>query len=127
MAKVSVSTTVRQEVGLDLRTKAQIRTALMEYLDLQREMKLLQAKQDALKALVQTRFNDAEQLDALMEGTDVDGVKIKLVVGSNTKLDKTKLMKKHGLSQADLDACSKTTPSKPYLRVTARGEQEDNE
>ena len=125
MAKVSVTTTTRLEVGLDVRTKAQIRVALTEYLDLQRQIKALAAKQDGIKALVQQKFDDADQIDALMEGTDVDGIRLKLVCGSSRRLDKAKLMKVHGLTAEDIEACSPEKPSKPYVRIQAPGEKEE--
>ena len=125
MPKVSVTTTVRQEIGLDVRTKAQIRVALTEYLDLQRQIKALTAKQDGIKALVQQKFDDADQIDALMEGTDVDGVKIKLVCGSSRRLDKAKLMKVHGLTAQDIEDCSPEKPSKPYIKISAPGERDE--
>jgi hypothetical protein len=127
MAKVSVSTTVRTEVGLDLRTKAQIRVALSQYLDLQREIKMLTAKQEALKTLVQEKFSDADELDALIDGASIDGIKVKLVTGVTRSLDKKRLMKKFGLSQADLDSCSPEKPSKPYVRISAPSEPESEE
>ena len=125
MPKVSVTTTVRQEIGLDVRTKAQIRVALTEYLDLQRQIKALTAKQDGIKALVQQKFDDADQIDALMEGTDVDGVKIKLVCGSSRRLDKAKLMKVHGLTAQDIEDCRPEKPSKPYIKISAPGERDE--
>lgn len=125
MPKVSVSTTARVEVGLEPRVKAQIRTALTEYCDLQAQIKRLTERQDAIKADVQAKFDEADALDALVDGTDVDGIKVKLVIGSSRRLDKMKLMKRHGLTQADLDACSPEKPNKPYVRVTARGAKEE--
>ncbi len=124
MAKVSVTTTARTEVGLDTRTKAQIRVELHAYLDRQRQIAALQAQQDASKTKIQERFNDADALDALMDGVDIDGIKVKYVCGSQKRLDKTRLMKKFGLSQDDLDSCSPEKPSKPYVRITAPGEKE---
>lgn len=126
MPKLSVTTTARQEVGLEPRVRAQVRTDLMAYLDNLAAIRALEAKQDDIKSRIQQRFADADQLEALTDGTDFDGVKVKLVVGESKRLDKAKLMKKFGLSQTDLDACSKTTHNRPYVRITPKGEKSED-
>lgn len=120
----SISTSLATEVKLQPRVKAIIRVQLNEYLDLQRQIKELQARQDTIKATVQDKFIDADEIDALMAGADVDGIKVKLVVGSRKSLDQKKLMKAHGLSQDDLDACTSEKQNKPYVKISGPGEKE---
>lgn len=113
----SITTSLATEVNLEPRIKALIRVQLAEYQSLQAQIKVMEAKQAEIKQMVFDKFIEADQIDALMAGTDVDGIKVKYVAGSRRELDKMKLMKTHGLTQADLDECMVEKANKPYVKI----------
>jgi hypothetical protein len=118
----SITTSLAQEVNLEPRVKAFIRVQLTEYQSLQKKIKELEAKQAEIKQSVTDKFIDADQIDALMAGADIDGIKVKMVAGTRRELDKMRLMKKHGLSQADLDECTIEKANKPYVKISTEKE-----
>src|SRR5688572_24959203 len=92
MAKTSVTTSTVLEVALSPRTKAQLRVHLAQYEENRRAIKALEAKQAAIKSTAEKIFVDAGETDALIDGTDCDGFKIKVVAGTRETLNKKKLV-----------------------------------
>lgn len=121
---VSVKTSATLDVKLQPRVRAQLRTQCSEYVDLARQIDALKARQDAIKEFVETSLVKAGETDALMDGLDIDGFKVKMVCGVSKKLDEVALMKAHGLSRADLDAHVVEKDNKPYIRISSPKEKE---
>ena len=126
MPKVSVTTTATTEVTLAPRIKAQLRVALTQYAQLSTQIAAMKAQQDAIKADVEAKFVDADQADALMDGTEIDGFKVKMVCGESSYLDKAALVRM-GCEPEWLTAATKKKPKKPYVRIQAPGESEGEE
>jgi hypothetical protein len=120
VGKLAATTSLQTEVKLSPRVKAQIRVQLYEYAELQRAKKEIEAKQAAIKEVVEIKFADADEIDALMNGTEIDGFRIKMVVGSTSRIDKKKLV----ALGVDLEEVTTTTDNKPYLKISAPGEKE---
>ncbi len=128
MAKTTATTSLRQELSLSPRVAAQIRVQLTQYAENRRKIKELEAKNDEVKATVQQQFLDADELDALMNGTDLDGYKVKLVAGTSHRINKARVKKKLIELGADAgwleDEGHDETQNTPYVKITAPGEKE---
>jgi hypothetical protein len=122
--KPKVTTSLRQELSISPRVAAQIRVKLTEYA----EIKELEAKNDAIKEDVQQKFIDADELDALMAGTDIDGIKVKMVVGTSKRINKAKVKKKlielgEDASWLDEEGHDEVSNA-PYIKITSLGEKD---
>lgn len=117
---MSVTTEVTQkaEIKLAPRLQAKLDALLKETEALGARISKDKARQDTIKSEVEKLFEDAGEFGALLEGVKVNGFSVKYVTGNKDTLDKTRLMRNHGLTQADLDACTDTKPSKPYTLIT---------
>lgn len=125
MPRITTTTQVIQTVDVRLRPHVQqmLKARCEEYARLNKQKKDIEARMKRIGGEAETLLIDEDQVDALVAGTSIDGHRIKLVAGSSTRLDKDKLKRTHGLTQKDLDDCSTTTPSKPYIKITAPGEK----
>lgn len=117
---ISATTEVTQKVEVQLapRVKQQLMTKLKEFAALSDRISKDQERQAAIKKEVEGLFEDAGEFGALIEGTRIDGFSVKYVSGTKDSLDKQRLMRNHNLTQADIDACTDTKPSKPYTLIT---------
>lgn len=113
-----ISTTQTTEIQLAPRLKQQLLDKLTQFDRNDEEIKRREAQNVKIKQEVDDIMTQAGEGNALLAGIDIDGYRVKLVTGLSTKLDKDRLKRQHGLTQADLDACSDTTPNKPYVKVT---------
>lgn len=120
--KLETTTTITATVKLSPKARVMLRARCEEHGELSNRIKEIKARQDRLKAEVETLFVKEKQGRALADGAEIAGYKVKMVCGTTRKLDKLTLMKTHGLSQDDLDDCTDSTPNKPYLKITAPGE-----
>jgi seryl-tRNA synthetase len=126
--KPKVTTSLRQELSISPRVAAQIRVKLTEYAEIRRKIKELEAKNDAIKEDVQQKFIDADELDALMAGTDIDGIKVKMVVGTSKRINKAKVKKKlielgEDASWLDEEGHDEVSNA-PYIKITSLGEKD---
>ncbi len=121
MAKVALTTTVEtvQEVKLSPKARQMALARVEEHAKVAKQIADLEARKDRLKAELDEIFVKEKQGQALLDGANLNGYSIVMVCGSSSKLDTHALMLEHGLGQADLDACTVTTPKKPYLKITA--------
>jgi hypothetical protein len=122
-ATTTVQTTVN--VALKPNTRLMVKQRVEEYAKLSREVKAAKQRQERIRDEVDALFTKDKQGKALADGTVLDGYKLKMVCGTTKKLDQHALMKEHGLTQADLDACTDEVPSKAYVKITPPGEKED--
>jgi len=121
---VQATTTVAVTVALKPNTRMMVRQRCEEYAKLSKIEKEAKERKKRISAEVDALFIKDKQGRALADGTELDGFKIKLVTGETSKLDTLALMKAHGLSQEDLDACTETTPNTAYVRITPPGKKE---
>lgn len=80
-------------------------------------MKRIEAEVDAI-------FTKERQGAALLDGTSIDGHKLKMVLGKRKDFDQLGFMKKHGLTQEDFDEFTTEKDNEPYIKITAPGESD---
>ncbi len=122
MLKPTISTTTAAtvEVRLSATLQAKALARCEEVNRLKDEIKKREARIEDCKAELDGMFEDAGEYGALVSGVDINGYPVKLVTGTTTRLNEMDLMRTHGLTAADLDACRETKPSKPYIKVGAK-------
>lgn len=74
---------------------------------------------------VQDLVQKEGQGEALMDGIEIEGHKMKMVCGHTKKFDQVGFMKHYGLSQADFDKFTAYVPSTPYMKMSAPGEEDE--
>ena len=122
MPKTTITTTT--EVKLSPRLEVTVGALLNEYVSLLDTKKDTQEKIDETKEAIETVIADADEYDALIEGVRVDDIPLKLIGGETNILNKKKLMRKFGLTPADLKSVTDTKAKKMYLGVTLPKEKE---
>ncbi len=120
MANQPKATTVAEvAVALPPQLKNDLLGKLRRHDELAGFIEKAKEEQSDIKREVEEDFAAAGAGNALFNGCKLDGWAIKMVLGKTTKLDEDMLMKEHGLSAADLDACRVTTDNTPYVKITA--------
>lgn len=123
MAKLAVTTALVTDVKLQPKVRAQLRVKLLAASEKRAQIKKLESELDEIKNYAEQVFIDADEIDALINGADIDGYKIKMVQGKTSRLDKQRLVEL-GCKPAWLEKATKTTDNKPYVRITPPGEEE---
>jgi hypothetical protein len=129
--RVEATTTVTQQVKLAPKVKQMLKERLIEHAKhnaVVKDLKGTKKKPGRMKRIekeVEELFVKADQGLALLDGTDVDGYKLKIVEGRTKVFDQLGFMKEHGLSQADFDAYTTYKDNEPYLKITAPGVGDD--
>lgn len=113
----TVEATTTHEVQLTRLQQRKLRTELKAYQDLLAERKALDAAIDDHKAAID-RFREQIGEKSLL----FEGYRVTLVEGVSTKLDKKRLIGM-GVSPAQIEEATVTTPKKPYLKVSLPGEK----
>jgi len=124
MARIAATTTVEQttEVQLTPQLKRKLLTALRTYALKVAEMKSLKTWIEDQKGAVEKLFIEARETDALVNGTDIDGFRVKMVFPTSSKLDQKRLMELcPGLTPELLQEATTVKPGKPYVKVTVPG------
>ena len=113
--------TSTQEVAVSLspEIRGRVLKAFQEHQQLAESIAAAKLRQEALKVEVEELFAAADEGNALFHGCKLDGWAVKMVCGETTKLDEDDLMKTHGLSAVELDACRVTSANTPYVKITA--------
>lgn len=83
-------------------------------------MKRIESEVDAI-------FTKEKQGAALLDGTTVAGYGFKAVYGKRAVFDKIGFMKKHGLTAADFEEFTTVQDNEPYIKITAPGQEEEEE
>lgn len=96
-----------------------------EFVSLQVAIKELEASKKELAGEIEALYVGDKEGHALDTGTVFEGFKLKKVGGTTSKLDKKKFVSLGG-SLAILERATKTSPRKPYLKVTAPGEKTED-
>lgn len=120
MPKIQATTAVTEVVEVELSTqlKTKLVKKLTRYEQLAEQIAAAQLEQETIKTAVDKDFTDAGEGNALFNGATIGAFKVKMVCGTTRKLDEDELMRTHGLSRAELDACTDEKPSKPYIKIT---------
>ena len=112
------------EVKLSHQLKQKALIKLKEHARLSAEIKAREERKKAIAAEIDTLFTDAGEGNALFNGTDIDGYKVKMICGESASLDKKRLIEL-GCEQAWIEEATTITPNKPYIRITPPSKRED--
>ena len=125
MLTLTQTETIEPVVELTPRQQAAFRAAFAQY---QRQKEAVEAAHAALDKCKETLGRLRMQVGE--ESVGLDGFKITLVQGVQSRLNKRKL-RLVGVTQAQIEAATITSPKKPYELVTCPGDkrrgQEDDE
>lgn len=121
----SITTEQRAQVQLEPALLRKLRLKLKTYASLRDTVIAAKAAQDKIKTEVESLFAEGDQYDALIAGCRVDDFPLKIVSGTQKKLDKKFLVAQGWVSQAQLNEATKEVPKKPYLKITCPGEHEE--
>lgn len=113
-----VEATTTEEVTLKPVVAKKLRTELNAYQEIKEQIKVLTAAADAHKATIGKLRESTGHGSITFEGfkiTEVHGVQI--------KLDQKKLIAQ-GVTTAQIEAATVTTPKKPYEKISFPGEKE---
>lgn len=135
MPKLKLTATTTQTATVEVKLAPQVRTMIAQRaeehakLAIQvKDIKGTKAKPGRMKRIeeeVTALFKKEKQGKALLNGTAINGHKLKLVIGTSKKFDQLGFMKKHGLTQADFDEFTEDVDNTPYLKMTHPGEDEE--
>ena len=78
-----------------------------------------------IESELDTLFTAEKQGKALVDGTEIAGHRLKMVLGHRSVFDKIGFMKRHGLSAADFDEFTTTEDNAPYIKISAEGEEDE--
>jgi hypothetical protein len=126
-----LTTTVTETVKVGTRIRQMLTERLNEHAKLHDRVaadKGTKKKPGRMKRIedeIQELFRKEKQGKVLLGGTELDGHKMKVVIGHSSKFDKMGFMKKHGLTQADFDEFTDVVDNEPYLKITHPGAEED--
>ena len=114
------------EVKLTPTLKRKVLTELRTFAALHEQIRTLKAAMQERKDKVQKFFEDAGEFNALTQGVSLDGFKAKYVSGVRSILDK-KILIGLGVTDEMLAEATRSVPIKPYLKLTAPGDHEEEE
>ena len=129
--KLVATTVATVEVKLSPRARQMVIQRCKEHAQLAAQVKDIKGtkthpgRMKRIETEVDALFMKEKQGQALLDGTSIDGHRIKLVMGSRGVFDKHGFMKKHGLTEADFDAFTTLHDNEPYLRISAPGARDD--
>ena len=130
--RATTATVVTTNVKLAPKTRAMLLERLQEHQRLAATVKELKGTKKVpgrmrrIEDEVQTLFRKEKQGQALLDGTELEGHRMKLTTGKTKVFDQTGFMHKHGLSQADFDEFTSYKDNEPYVKFTHPGEKDDD-
>jgi hypothetical protein len=74
---------------------------------------------------IDTLFTKEKQGKALLDGTEINGHKLKMVLGKRKVFDQLGFMKKHGLSAEDFAEFTTYEDNDPYIKIS--GDDDEGE
>lgn len=119
MAKISVTTTTTEEVLLTTKQRHKLLQELKIYQELKQQRDAIELAMEKHKTAIGAIRDETGEMSL-----SVDGFKTTLVAGSRKKFDPKKYVTLGG----DLDLYNrsvKTTPVKPFEKITCPGEKEE--
>ena len=114
------------EVKLTPTLKRKVLTELKTFAALHEQIRTLKSAMQQRKDKVQKLFEDAGEFTALTQGVALDGFKAKFVTGERRVINKKKLIAL-GVTVEMLEEATDQIAIKPYLKLTAPGEREEDE
>jgi hypothetical protein len=114
--KLSVTTQATTTVNLSPRLVAQVRAQCVEHAGLAATIKNAKTRQKEIKEFVEDVFVKEGEVDALMDGADVNGIAVKMVCGKRKVFDRKKFASMGG-DLALYDACMEEKDNAPYVRI----------
>lgn len=129
--ELRASTTEVVEVKLTTKIRTMLTERLTEYARLAsqvRDIKGTKKKPGRMRRIedeVEELFRKDKQGKALVKGCRVEGFGVKRIAGQHSVFDKLGFMAKHGLTQADFDEFTTSEDNKPYIKITAPGQDDD--
>lgn len=119
-----VTTTARVEVKLQPQLRTTLAPLVTTVQQNNAEIKRLKKENKENYTKIEKAFKDAKQVKALMAGVEVDGVPVKMVCGTQRKLDKTLLIEL-GCDPDWIEEATEEKPKKPYISVGKAADEED--
>lgn len=123
--KLVATTQPTVEVGLQTKTHQMVKARCEEHAQLGKRIKTDTARQKRIREEIDTLFTKDGQGTALVDGTSLDGHKMKWVFGKRKVFDQMGFMKKHGVTQEDFDEFTTYNNNEPYIKMSAPGEKGD--
>ena len=123
--KLVATTTVTTEVKLSPKARQMVKARCVEHADLSRTIKVAKTRQGNIRKEVDTLFTTERQGKALLDGTSIDGHRLKMVLGKRKVFNALGFMKKHGVDQNDFDEFTTYEDNEPYIKLTAPGERDE--
>lgn len=115
-----VEAKITEEVTLKPVVAKKLRTELKAYQEIVEQIKALEQAKDAHKtAIGKIRASTGHGSIA------IDGFKVTEVPGVSSKLDPEKLIAQ-GVTTAQIEAATVTTPKRPYERITLPGDKDND-
>lgn len=121
MPRLSVTTTVVEQVKLSPKLKRELQTTLKDYAGHHTNAKLYEGKAKACRGRVEEIMEEAGET-----ALEVDGFKATLIAPVRKTLNIKKLIAK-GVSMDIIDACYDETPGTAYVKVTVPGAKGDDD
>jgi hypothetical protein len=121
VAKLRVTTKQEATVELSPRLLAQVRTKMVRYRDLSAEINERKTEQKDIKTFVEDAFIENGEGDALLNGADVNGIPVKMVIGKRKVFNRKKFIARGG-NIALYDECMEEHDNNPYIRIGAEKE-----
>jgi len=122
---MTITTTITQTVQLSAALKRKVLTELRTWEELHTQQKILELAMEKAKACAHKIFTDAGCEQALEDGISIEGFKAKLVKSKGGRLDKGVLITL-GVTSEMLDEATVEFDKKPFVRITAPGEKEED-
>jgi len=122
--KITTEQTV--EVKLAPTLKKKLSAKLKAFTANKAQMDALEYANRKIKDEIEALFVDAGEFGALQEGVKAEGCSVKHISPVRTRLDK-KLLVQQGVTTAQIQEATKTTPGKAYLKINTPGEKEPDE
>ena len=126
LTPTATTTTVTTTIALTPQLKRKVLVELKTFAELSQQMQALKSAMQQRKDRVQALFEEAGEFGALTQGISLDGYKAKYVTTIRTSLDKKALIDL-GVTDEMLAEATVSKASRPYLKITAPGEREEDE
>lgn len=117
----TVTTTQTTELKLSPLLRRKLLVQLKTFAGIEEQLKALEIAKKKIKVTVEEMFTKAGEFHALQTGAKVEGYSMKYISGQSSRLDKKKLLGM-GMTLAQLEDATTTTPSRPYLKITSPGD-----
>src|SRR5258706_15936643 len=108
----SISMQQTTQITLSPVVLKKLRLKLKTFESLQESIRAAEAAKEKIKADVEALFVEADEYEALLAGCKVDSYPLKIVAGTQKRLDRKYLISQGWVSQAQLNEATKETPKR---------------